>query len=237
MNERRTLIDTKLKEVNRLVNSGSFVNIVEASKILEQVMDPAQKLYYHTGLNSDRETLFLCYSYYAYVNETLYNEKHLDKYVNTSLVYYNNAAGLRGEIKKKTELETREMFELYAKIASLYKVISSNQVNDEVLKQVKPAYKFYKKTKNVEDLIHYLSILKYVALIDIHNNDNKKALKVYLKCIKVAKKIFEISKNKETKELLINSYQDTLKLADDLKINLSKMQLDHELNKLMEDRI
>lgn len=50
MNERRTLIDTKLKEVNRLVNSGSFVNIVEASKILEQVMDPAQKLYYHTGL-------------------------------------------------------------------------------------------------------------------------------------------------------------------------------------------
>ena len=237
MNERRALIDTKLKEVNRLVNSGSFVNIVEASKILEQVMDSAQKLYYHTGLNSDRETLFLCYSYYAYVNETLYNEKHLDKYLNTSLVYYNNAAGLRGEIKKKTELETREMFELYAKIASLYKVISSNQVNDEVLKQVKPAYKFYKKTRNIEDLIHYLSILKYVALIDIHNNDNKKALKVYLKCIKVAKKIFEISKNKETKELLINCYQDTLKLANDLKINLSKMQLDYELNKLMEDRI
>ena len=71
----------------------------------------------------------------------------------------------------------------------------------------------------------------------IHNNDNKKALKVYLKCIKVAKKIFEISKNKETKELLINCYQDTLKLANDLKINLSKMQLDYELNKLMEDRI
>ena len=95
----------------------------------------------------------------------------------------------------------------------------------------------YSFIQHILDLIHYLNILNYVALIDIHNNDNKKALKVYLKCIKVAKKIFEISKNKETKELLINCYQDTLKLANDLKINLSKMQLDYELNKLMEDRI
>lgn len=237
MNERRALIDTKLKEVNKLINGGKSIDYIEANKILEQVMDPAQKLYYYTGLNSDRETLFLCYSYYAYVNEALYNEKHLDKYVNTSLVYYNNAAELRGEIKKKTEQETREMFELYAKISSLCKFVSTNQVNDELLKQVKPAYNFYKKTKNVEDLIHYLGILEYVALLNVHDNESKKALKIYLKCIKIAKKIFEISKNKETKELLINCYQDTLRLANDLKINLSKKQLDYELNRLREERI
>ena len=212
MNDNRVLVDTNLKKIGRMISDGDYSDCVESMKILEQTIEPARKLYYHTGLNSDREALFMCYSYYAYANEIVYNEKDIEKYLNTSLVYYNNAVGLREEIKKKTIQETRDMYELYDKIVELSKSLKTITIDEDLIKMAKPAYKFYKKTKNVEDLIHYLGILEYSALIYQQSNQKKKAIKVYLKCIKIAKDILKITKNENDKRVLIMYYQTTLAL-------------------------
>lgn len=217
MNDRIT-IENIIKEANVSLN---HQDAHQAISLIEPALNKAQNQYYATGLNSDRENLFICYTIYAVANEMLYNKNKSTTNLNIAIVYFNNAIRLKEEVKKNPNIQLRQIYDLYNRVVGLNRISGQAEVSEKIINSTKNAYKLYHKTKSIEDLINYLGMLEYSADVYLKNKEVKKAIFIYKKCIKLYIEANEIQHTKSSQNEVLRIYKKVIKvLNDDSKLKL-----------------
>lgn len=210
MNQRIT-IENIIKEANISLNSQDAKNTIE---IIEPALNKAQNQYYSTGLNNDRENLFICYTIYAVANEMLYNKNNSTTNLNIAIVYFNNAIRLKEEIKKIPNSELRQIYDLYNKVVVLNRISGQADVSEKIISSTKDAWKLYHKTKSIEDLVNYLGMLEYTADCYFEKKELKKAFFFYKKCIKLFIEANKIQHTKNSQNEVLRIYRKVIKLLN-----------------------
>lgn len=212
----RVSIENNIKQANSYLNSGDATNVIA---LIEPTINKAQNQYFATGLNNDRENLFLCYTIFGIANEMLYNENNSKTYLNIAIVYFNNAIRLKEELKKIPNSELRQVYDLYNRIVVLNRVSNQDDIKERIVSNTKFAKKLYRKTKSIEDLLNYLGMLEYTADNYFELKQNKKALYFYLKSIKLYKQANQIQHTSSSQKEVYRIYKKVIdKLNGDSKI-------------------
>lgn len=212
----RVPIENNIKQANSYLNSGDATNVIA---LIEPTINKAQNQYFATGLNNDRENLFLCYTIFGIANEILYNENNSKTNLNIAIVYFNNAIRLKEELKKIPNSELRQVYDLYNRIVVLNRVSNQEDIKERIVSNTKFAKKLYRKTKSIEDLLNYLGMLEYTADHYFEIKQNKKALYFYLKLIKLYKLANQIQHTSSSQKEVYRIYKKVIdRLNDDSKL-------------------
>ncbi len=229
MMNKRTNIEVNINEAKNYLNASNPEKVIE---IIEPTISIAQNQYYATGLNNDRDSLFLCYSLFAIAHEMLYNLNNQSTDLNLAIVYFNNAIRLKEELKKATNMELRQVYDLYSRIALLNRDSLQKDINDLILVNTKRAYKLYKKTKNIEDLMNYLNMLEYSADYHFYNRHYFRGISYYKKLIKLFKEANMVKHNEESRNEVYRIYKKVIKKLDNKKFIKLKDKLIYELKQI-----
>lgn len=221
--------DTLRLNLDKVENYLKTNRIKYAFNITQGLVDLANEIYKQTLSEEDKNLLCTSYILHAKTNEKMYEKESNSEYIITSKVYYLYALTNRLEDKDLTLLRKRDIVKLTLDVARCNEIKTDKKIIKQVKNGVNFSKKYYKATKNIQDLEDYALLLNYYAGSLVNANRKNQAVKIYLKAIKQYEYLYHKVHTKEIEDYLEKLYQKVIPVLDMVKRKTTKVKIQNKL--------
>ncbi len=226
LDSKRSTLRLNLDKVENYLKTN---RIKYAFNITQSLVDDANEIYKQTLSEEDKNLLCTSYILHAETNEKMYERENNVEYIITSKVYYQYALVNYLEDKDLTLLKKRNIVKLTLDVARCNEIKTDKQTIKQVKNGVKFSKKYYKATKNIQDLEDYALLLNYYAGSLVNVNKKHQAVKIYLITIKQYEYLYHKVHTKEIEDSLEELYKKVIPVLDMAKRKTTKVKIQNKL--------